>query len=384
MTRSTTGSAKILAPAIRVESSAAFSRAEITRLRRALLAWYDRHRRALPWRARPGERTDPYRVWLSEIMLQQTTVKTVGPYFRAFLGRWPTVEALAAARLDDVLHAWQGLGYYARARNLHRCAQAVCREHGGRFPDSEEALLALPGVGPYTAAAIAAIAFGRKATVVDGNVERVIARLFAVEDPIPGSKPKLKALAETLTPAARPGDHAQAMMDLGAAICIPRRPRCSLCPWFDPCAARKAGLAGGLPRRRAKPARPLRAGYVFWLVRGGTEVLLRRRPENGLLGGLMELPSTEWKEGGVPLADADRLAPAPTSWRVLPGVVRHGFTHFELELKVLAGRVEETAGRTGGANEGQGPCWCRLDRLSDHALPTVMKKVVEHALANGG
>jgi A/G-specific adenine glycosylase len=385
MAHSTTASAKIPAaknPA--PKNTAAFSRTEIARLRHALLAWYDRHRRVLPWRARPGERTDPYRVWLSEIMLQQTTVKTVAPYFLDFLARWPTVEALAAARLDDILHAWQGLGYYARARNLHRCAQAVSCGHGGKFPESEEALRALPGVGPYTAAAIAAIAFDRKATAVDGNVERVVARLFAVEDPLPESKPKVKALAETLTPDARPGDHAQAMMDLGAVICTPRRPRCTLCPWSDRCAGRKAGLAEVLPSRRPKQARPLRAGYVYWLVRDGTEVLLRRRPENGLLGGLMELPSTDWREGGLPLADANRLAPAKASWRMLPGVVRHGFTHFELELKVLVGRFEETAGRTSAAIEGQVPCWCRLDRLSDHALPTVMKKVVEHALANGG
>ncbi|HYB11753.1 MAG TPA: A/G-specific adenine glycosylase [Alphaproteobacteria bacterium] len=378
--RSTTASKKIAA----CENAAAFSSGEIVRLRRALLTWYDRHRRTLPWRVAAGERPDPYRVWLSEIMLQQTTVKTVAPYFVDFLARWPTVEALAAASLDDVLHAWQGLGYYARARNLHRCAQAVSHDRGGKFPESEEALRALPGVGSYTAAAIAAIAFDRKATVVDGNVERVVARLFANEKPLPDSKASLRALAETLTPDARPGDHAQAMMDLGAVICTPRRPRCSLCPWFSQCAAHKRGLEKVLPRRQAKPARPLRAGYVFWLIRDGTEVLLRRRPENGLLGGLMELPSTDWCVGGLPLADAGHAAPAEASWRTLPGVVRHGFTHFELELTVLAGKFEETVGRTIGANEGQMPCWCRLDRLSDHALPTVMKKVVEHALANGG
>jgi A/G-specific adenine glycosylase len=349
-----------------------------------LLAWYDRHRRRLPWRAPPGERADPYRVWLSEIMLQQTTVKAVAPYFRDFLARWPTVEALAAAPLDEVLHAWQGLGYYARARNLHRCAQVVTREHGGRFPAEESALRKLPGIGEYTAAAIAAIAFGRKATVVDGNVERVVARLFAVEAALPAAKGELRALAATLTPERRAGDFAQAMMDLGAGICTRPRPRCVLCPWREPCRARRAGNAEALPRRSPKPARPLRKGIVFWLVRGGREILLRKRPASGLLGGLMALPTTPWRDAAWSLDEALPLAPCGRGWRALPGLVRHGFTHFELELEVLAGSAEETAEEPSGTNEGQESRWCPLDRLSDFALPTLMKKVVAHALANGG
>jgi A/G-specific adenine glycosylase len=349
-----------------------------------LLAWYDRHRRTLPWRAPPGERADPYHVWLSEIMLQQTTVKTVGPYFADFLGRWPNVDALAAASLDEVLHAWQGLGYYARARNLHECARKVSGELGGRFPDSEAALRALPGIGAYTAAAIAAIAFDRPASVMDGNVERVVARLFAVEEPLPAAKKRLAQLTASLTPGERPGDFAQAMMDLGAVICTPQRPRCVLCPWRVDCVAAARGIAEDLPLRAPKAARPLRRGIVFWIVRGGEEILIRRRPEKGLLGGLMELPSTEWRAEPWEIDEAVSAAPLPARWRALPGVVRHVFTHFELELALVAGNVGETAGLPGGANEGQEPRWCRLDRLSDNALPTLMKKVVAHALANGG
>src|SRR5580704_7645564 len=242
----------------------------------ALLAWYDRHRRQLPWRSPPGERSDPYRVWLSEIMLQQTTVVTVAPYFDRFVARWPTVSSLAAAALDEVLHQWQGLGYYARARNLHACAREVAERHGGRFPDDVAGLRALPGIGDYTAAAIAAIAFDRQEAAVDGNVERVVARLFAVREAMPAAKPRLRALARELVPALRAGDFAQAMMDLGATICAPRRPRCVLCPWRDPCAARESGFAEELPARAEKPERPLRHGIVFWLQRPDGAVLLRR------------------------------------------------------------------------------------------------------------
>lgn len=373
-----------LMPMEQPEMPVTFSRAEIARLRRSLLEWYDRHRRTLPWRAKAGERPDPYCVWLSEIMLQQTTVKTVGPYFREFLARWPDVSALADASLDDVLHAWQGLGYYARARNLHRCAQVVRDDHRGHFPDTEEGLRALPGVGAYTAAAIAAIAFERKATVVDGNVERVTARLFAEGTPLPGAKVVLREFAAVLTPEQRSGDHAQAMMDLGAVICTPRNPRCALCPWCELCQGRRQGIAEALPRRAERAARPLRHGYVFWLVRNGTDVLLQRRPEKGLLGGLMELPSTSWQTETISLSAAKAAAPVDANWRALPGIVRHGFTHFELELTVLAGAVGETAKRPRGVEEGQGPRWCRLDRLSDYALPTLMRKVVAHSLAHGG
>lgn len=340
----------------------------------ALLVWYDRHLRRLPWRALPGETPDPYSIWLSEIMLQQTTVATVGPYFQRFTERWPTVEALAAAELDEVLHAWQGLGYYARARNLHRCAQVVTDKHGGIFPDTEDALRALPGIGRYTAAAVAAIAFGRRAVVVDGNVERVVARVFQVEEPLPDSKPLLYELADSLTPEARTGDHAQAMMDLGATICVPKKPKCMLCPWKDGCAGQ--AIAETLPRKRPKPEKPTRRGVAFWLVRDDGAVLLRRRVEKGLLGGMMEVPSSVWSEGPLPGADAV-LNEAPVEVvgpSTLPGQVRHTFTHFHLELAVTAARSNAPA---------PPECvWCLPDAFGDHALPTVMKKVVRHALAH--
>ncbi len=337
-----------------------------------LLDWYDRHRRVLPWRALPGERADPYIVWLSEIMLQQTTVATVGPYFEAFLGRWPTVESLASAELDEVLHQWQGLGYYARARNLHKCAVVVASAHGGRFPETEAELRRLPGIGPYTAAAIAAIAFEEPAVVVDGNVERVMARFYRVEAPLPGSKKRLKALAAALTPGERPGDYAQAVMDLGATICTPRRPACERCPWCDACRARAAGTAADLPRRAAKRERPTRRGIAFWAVRGDGAILFRRRPETGLLGGMMEVPSTPWREAAWSTAAARVHAPVAARWRRLPGVVTHGFTHFLLELEMRTATVADDA-----AADGQ---WYAPDRLGDLALPTVMKKLVRHAM----
>lgn len=338
-----------------------------------LLAWYDRHARTLPWRAPPGEQADPYRVWLSEIMLQQTTVVAVGPYFRDFLARWPTVQDLAAADLDAVLHAWQGLGYYARARNLHKCARVVSAERGGQFPDNEEELRGLPGIGGYTAAAVAAIAFGHRATVVDGNVERVVARLFHVTEPLPRAKLELRRLAESLTPAARAGDYAQAMMDLGATICLPRKPKCMLCPLGQDCTARRTGDQEDLPAKLPKAVRPLRHGVVFWTLRRDGAVLLRRRPENGLLGGLFEVPSTDWRASPWDIDEAIAAAPAPAAWRPLEGMVRHGFTHFELELSLLVGSAP-------GAS-ADGGVWCPVDRLSDYALPTLMKKVVRHALA---
>jgi A/G-specific adenine glycosylase len=337
-----------------------------------LLRWYDRHRRTLPWRAKPGEAPDPYRVWLSEIMLQQTTVATVGAYFDRFVARFPSIAALAGASLDDVLHAWQGLGYYARARNLHACARAVTTDHGGAFPEDLAGLRALPGIGAYTAPAIAAIAFDRKAAAVDGNVERVVARLFALEAPLPGAKPELRRLAETLVPDRRAGDFAQAMMDLGATVCTPRTPKCILCPVQAFCRGRALGIAETLPRRRARTARPTRRGIAFWAVRPDGSVLLRRRPEHGLLGGMIEVPSTEWREAAISEAAARKEAPVRASWVRLPGTVRHTFTHFHLELAVLAGETEANAKITGS--------WVPLDRLSEQALPTVMKKVVNHAL----
>ena len=339
-----------------------------------ILEWYARNRRAMPWRAAPGMRPNSYHVWLSEIMLQQTTVATVGPYFNRFIARWPDMAALATADLDDILHAWQGLGYYARAQNLHRCAQRVAQERGGVLPECETALRTLPGIGRYTAAAIAAIAFGRRATVVDGNVERVMARLFAVTAPLPGAKHELYRLAQSLTPARRPGDYAQAVMDLGATICTPRNPNCLLCPWSQHCAGRDR--AAELPRRAPRKARPLRRGAAFWLTREDGAVLLRRRPGKGLLGGMMEIPSTPWREEPV-LSHAQACAQAPLSavnWRALPGVVRHDFTHFQLELTILAGTLK--------GDFDPDLHWCPIDGLPDLALPTLMKKVVRHAVAH--
>jgi A/G-specific adenine glycosylase len=336
-----------------------------------LLAWYDRHRRDLPWRAPPGCRPDPYRVWLSEIMLQQTTVATVGPYFERFIARWPDIAALAAASLDEVLHAWQGLGYYARARNLHACARFIVARHGGRVPDDPAALRVLPGFGDYTVAAVGAIAFDRPLAAVDGNVERVMARVFAIDAPLPGAKPRLRALAESLVPARRPGDFAQALMDLGAVLCTPRRPRCVLCPWREACAAAAAGIAEELPVQSPRPDRPLRYGIAFWLSRPDGAVLLRRRPERGLLGGMIELPSTEWRAEPWAEEEAVAAAPAAVAWTALPGTVQHGFTHFRLELALLAGTTNDPAPGI----------WARSDQFGDYALPTLTRKLVKYALS---
>jgi A/G-specific adenine glycosylase len=258
----------------------------------ALLRWYEAERRDLPWRYGPRKKADPYRVWLSEIMLQQTTVKAVIPYFQKFVTRWPNVAALAAAPLEEVLQQWAGLGYYSRARNLKACADAVVRDFDGVFPRTENALRELPGIGPYTAAAIAAIAFGEKATPVDGNVERVVSRLFAVQQPLPAAKSEIRNLAATLTPARRAGDFAQAMMDLGAEICTPKNPSCLVCPVQQDCAASARGLAESLPIKAQKLARPSRYGVAFLVQREDGAVLLRQRPEAGLLGGMLEVPST--------------------------------------------------------------------------------------------
>ena len=329
-----------------------------------LLHWYDRHRRHLPWRT---DRPDPYRVWLSEIMLQQTTVQAVIPYFQTFVQRWPTVRDLAAADLDDILVAWAGLGYYARARNLHACAKAVAAA-GGTFPDGEDGLLALPGIGAYTAAAIAAIAFDRPAVVVDGNVERVMSRMFMVSTPLPAAKPHIKRLAATLTPTSRPGDYAQAVMDLGATLCTPRSPACALCPWSDPCQARVRNRAAEFPIKAPKDVKPTRHGLAFWTCDDRGRVLIRRRPESGLLGGMMEIPSTPWREGeSWTLAQASAHAPAAAAWRALDKTVRHTFTHFHLELAVVKGIA--------AYDPGLGH-WCLPDALDSFALPTAMKKIV--------
>ena len=345
-----------------------------------LLAWYDRHRRDLPWRAPPGHVADPYRVWLSEIMLQQTTVATVAPYFSRFTTRWPNVMVLAAAALDEVLREWQGLGYYARARNLHACARVVSDRYGGVFPAELSALRALPGIGNYTGAAIAAIAFDQRVAAVDGNVERVVARLYAIGEPMPAAKPRLQALAAALVPERRTGDFAQAMMDLGATICTPRRPRCVLCPWRTSCAAAAQGIAEDLPARAEKPERPMRYGIAFWIARPDGAVLLRRRAEKGLLGGMIEIPSTPWRAQPWTLAEAVGIAPMPVTpagWSPLPGTVRHGFTHFQLELGIVAAHSQQSI-------EGQPDTdglWSPIDKLAEHALPTLMKKLARHAVS---
>ena len=328
----------------------------------------------MPWRALPGETPDAYAVWLSEIMLQQTTVATVGPYFEKFLTRWPKIESLAAADLDEVLHAWAGLGYYARARNLHKCARIVATERDGQFPNTEAELRELPGIGPYTAAAVSAIAFGRKATVVDGNVERVMARLFAVTEPLPSSKGRLKKLAEELTPDMRCGDYAQATMDLGATVCLPLKPACGICPWRRACDGHLHGVAAELPKKSPKKERPTRYGIAFWLVASDGSVLLRRRPEAGLLGGMMEIPSSNWREGSWQNEVSDGAPLIDVNWQLTRGEVHHTFTHFSLKLRLMVGRVEGKPDLSG--------VWCPPEHFGDYALPTVMKKVVRLGLGS--
>jgi A/G-specific adenine glycosylase len=338
-----------------------------------LLAWYDRHRRALPWRAAPGETADPYRVWLSEIMLQQTTVAAVKPFFLRFLERFPTVDALADAPAEAVMQAWAGLGYYSRARNLHACARVVVDEHAGRFPPSEAELLQLPGIGAYTAAALAAIAFDEPTAAVDGNVERVVARLFLIEEPLPAAKPAIRALTQALVPRDRPGDFAQALMDLGATLCTPRRPACALCPWMAPCRARAEGVQEAYPRKTRKAEGELRRGAAFVVLRKDDAVLLRTRPPKGLLGGMAEPPTSAWEPDYDP-ARAMLDAPLEARWKRLPGVVRHVFTHFPLELTVLYAMV----GR--GTPAPDGMRWTSRAKLSDEALSSAMRKVLAHAL----
>jgi A/G-specific adenine glycosylase len=347
-----------------------------------LLAWYDRHRRVLPWRPTAGQSPDPYAVWLSEIMLQQTGVKTVAPYFAKFLTRWPDVAALGRASLDDVLRMWAGLGYYSRARNLHACAVVVLRDHNGVFPDTEEELRALPGIGPYTAAAIAAIAFGRRTMPVDGNIERVVSRLFAIEEALPQAKPLVRQFAETLLGEARAGDEksragdsAQALMDLGASICTPKRPACSLCPLNEGCAARQRGDQESFPRKAAKKTGEQRRGAAFVVTRGG-ELLVRSRPEKGLLGGMTEVPGSDWRAAQD---DEDALKQAPrlggvTRWHRKVGVVTHVFTHFPLELVVYTAHASP---RTRAPKDMR---WVAIATLAGEALPSVMRKVIAHGL----
>ena len=327
----------------------------------ALLAWYDRHRRRLPWRVEPGETPDPYRVWLSEIMLQQTTVTVVIPYFEKFLLRFPTVADLAAADADDVMRAWAGLGYYARARNLHAAAKAVTAL--GSFPASIDALRALPGIGLYTSAAIAAIAFNRPVIPVDGNVERVVARRFAIDTPLPAAKPAIAAAAQSLA-GPRPADLAQALFDLGASVCTPTNPACAVCPWAADCIALHRGIVAELPRKIRKKPRPVRHGAHFHLTDHAGNLLLRRRPPRGLLGGMVELPGTAWRSEPWPVHEALAHAPMPAQWRRV-GQVRHVFTHFELHLHVYAASV--TAITAEGSIQP-------LAAAAGEALPSLMRK----------
>ncbi len=337
----------------------------------ALLGWYGRHARPLPWRSPPGSPPpDPYRVWLSEVMLQQTTTAAVGPYFRRFIERWPTVEALAAAEDAELMSAWAGLGYYARARNLLACARAVAAA-GGAFPAEEAELRKLPGLGAYTAAAVSAIAFGRRAVVVDANVERVVARLFAIGEPLPAARAAIRAAAETITPNERAGDFAQAMMDLGATICTPRAPRCMLCPLSGECAAFRADEAERYPVKAAKRAKPLRRGRAYWIERDGAVWLVRRRP-SGMLGGMRALPDDGWSARG----DGSGELPLAGQWRET-GVVQHGFTHFGLELHVAV--LDGDGARAVTLSEGE---WWPVNAIEEAGLPTLFAKAARAVLAH--
>ncbi len=347
----------------------------------ALLRWYEDNARDLPWRdgpksrkriGRPAAKPDPYRVWLSEIMLQQTTVATVTPRYAQFLERWPTIEAMAAAPMDEILGQWAGLGYYARARNLHKCAASVTRDHGGNFPDTEEALRKLPGIGDYTAAAIAAIAFDRPAIVVDGNIERVVSRLFSIETPLPAAKSKIKDHARDFWPKKRAGDFAQSLMDLGAVVCRPKTPLCHACPVSKHCAAFSAGRAEEFPKRAQKKPRPKRVGAVFALKNSMGDILFERRPEKGLLGGMQGLPGTAWTE--TLNGDVTVDAPVRARWRH-KGEVTHIFTHFHLTLDVYVARAPK------GFRRATDQLWI----APKHArLPSVMKKAVELATDKEG
>ncbi len=344
----------------------------------ALLAWYARHRRKLPWRVLAGETPDPYRIWLSEVMLQQTTVKAVEPYFARFVARWPNVQSLAATPLEEVLRLWAGLGYYARARNLHACAQAVVAHHGGCFPPCEVALAALPGIGNYTAAAIAAIAFDLPAAAVDGNVERVMARVFALGQDLPVARAQIRRLTRSMVPVEHAGDFAQALMDLGATICTRKAPACGLCPWMDVCAARRAGDPESFPVKAKRKALRLRRGAAFVLTRADGFVLVRSRPPKGLLGGMTEVPTSHWSKDlneRYALADAPCPRHARPHWRRVPGVVSHVFTHFPLQLVVYKATVNASAAAPGGMR------WVALAGLAGEALPTVMRKVIAHAFS---
>lgn len=341
---------------------------------RQMLGWYDQHRRDLPWRAHAGVMPDPYHVWLSEMMLQQTTVAAVIPHYTRFLARWPRVQDLAAAPLEDVMAAWAGLGYYRRARMLHESARHVTTHLHGVFPQNETELRLLPGVGPYTAAAIAAIAFGQCANVVDGNIERVMARIFAVGTPLPGAKAELKRLAADLVPAQRCGDYAQALMDLGATVCTPRQPKCGRCPWQKSCRAQAQGIAADLPVRNLGKAKPVRTTTAFWLVNRKGEILLQRRPPQGLLGGMVGVPTSVWREEPFrPLEDVKSEAPATAVWKMIDGEIRHSFTHFDLHIRIARGTTR---------NQSSQGLWIAAQDVGRQGLPSVMRKIVNHVMGS--
>lgn len=343
---------------------------QIIEMRAALLRWYDQQGRTLPWRVRPEDRAngvtpDPYAVWLSEVMLQQTTIPHGTPYWFKFLELYPTVEDLAAASLDDVLTHWAGLGYYARARNLHKCAVAVSTDLGGEFPQTKVELLKLPGIGDYTASTIAAICFDQPTNIVDGNVERVISRMHRVEEPLPKAKTLIKSLAQVLADPTRPGDYGQAVMDLGATVCTPRSPACDICPWTDWCEALEAGDQTAYPKKAPKKKQPVRYGVAYVMVRDGA-VWLRRRSEEGLLGGMMEVPTSEWADAMPPVEP-----PMEVEWTRMPAPVKHVFTHFELRLDVYCAEID-------GDPDGDGR-WVASEALSTVALPSLFKKVLDNA-----
>lgn len=345
-------------------------------LSRGLLDWYDNHHRDLPWRIPParaatGARLDPYHVWLSEIMLQQTTVRTVKPYFAGFLELWPDIFSLAAADRDEVMKAWAGLGYYSRARNLKKCAEIISSDHAGRFPDSVEELRKLPGIGEYTASAIAAIAYGAAVPVVDGNVERVVSRIAAIGTPPPAARTTIRRFVANHLCEDRPGDFAQAAMDLGALICTPRKPACIACPLRECCRAFGQGDPERYPVKVSKKPKPLRRGAAFVAVRGDGAVLLRKRAESGLLGGMAEVPTTDWSAGRDGKTGKSG-APFTANWRIA-GEIRHVFTHFELELAVFRANLRNPRNNTDG-------WWSPPAEIPGEALPAIMKKVIEAAV----
>jgi len=333
-----------------------------------LLAWYDVHRRRYPWRAEPNKEPNAYHVWISEIMLQQTRTATAIPYFNRFIAQWPTLKALACAPRDEVLLAWSGLGYYARARNLHACAQVLIKHHGGTFPSKVKDLCSLPGIGPYTASAISAIAFDQPAIVIDANVERIMARLFTIPKPVSHAKTQIEKLALKVFPTERPGDFAQSLMDLGAQVCTPKNPVCGNCPWSDACKANKSGTPERWPIRKPKVPKKTRFGVVFWVEHPSGAVLLQKRPDRGMLGGMTEIVSSEWFLQPIPINHINKHAPIPNlHWSPIGTKVWHTFSHFKLELSIYKAR---------STIQPPGAFWCPPEKLAFQPLPTLMKKIV--------